>query len=162
MPVRSLTGLDEDPPSLFSHTASVSYSTVRRDHALVRSDGGAILVLARPDRHKRERLAALGFEPDGMSARLETSSDVARDLLAVHRLFGATALYDTGTLFTLDGLAARRASLPVEWPGQFLMHVGCTSRCLVFDERSELVDLARAYSAAEAEYFSRDYHPATE
>ena len=135
---------------------------------------GTVLALLRFDgtdeQGTRQCLRGLLFQPNASPAHAPISlkRDVSiRELGTVcaqlHEMLGGAALLDMGASFFDDGRAAlRNAKSATFWPGRFLVHVGGTRRCVVFDPDVDEGALAQVFSMARDDYYETDFQPATE
>ncbi|MDF2698039.1 MAG: hypothetical protein K0S65_6422, partial [Labilithrix sp.] len=149
---------------------------IRRSCVLVRRgpEDGTVSVLLRfagaDEQTTRERLLALGFHPNAsplrtaVSWRRAVSERMLPELYArLREALGDAAVLDLGAPFADTARAAlRRAREAHDWCGHFLVHIGGTRRCAVFDSRTAEAELERSLSAAREEYFMRDFRAASE
>ncbi len=75
---------------------------------------------------------------------------------------GDDVVLDIGASFAVGGAPLSTTELPTFWPGRFVLHVGGTRRCVVFDAHVDPRELARFFNAERDAYFANDFVPATE
>lgn len=159
------------------HAATAGYDDIRRRHVLIHHDArdGALSALLRFDgaevAETRRTLRELGFHPNASPAHApvsffrRVSDEELRGIgVRLHEALGDLALLDIGATFTEFAHRPReRMARAVEgWPGRFILHVGGTRRCVVFDSDASDAELSRLIVSAREEYYTHDFHPATE
>jgi hypothetical protein len=160
------------PPSHEAHAATTRYNDVRDHFVLVRHDPaeGAMRVLLRVDGAEspttRAKLEKLGFVPTASRVSVSLKRPVSSGQLgdackSIRNALGDEALFDLGASF--DGAPASiLREAPRSWGGRFLLHVGGTRRCVVFDASADDRELMSVIAAARDDYWANDFHPATE
>jgi hypothetical protein len=152
------------------------YNEIRDRYVLVRHDPeeAALHVLLRFDAAEdaalREKLRELDFYPSASPAHASVgwlkhvaTPDVAATCARLSKALGDVAVLDLGGTFTDDADDwIQRIDGASYWDGKFLLHVGGTRRCVVFDANVDAQDLARTVAAARDDYDAHDFHPATE
>lgn len=153
------------------------YSEIRAQHVLVQHDaqGGALTALLRFDgvevADTRHRLRTLGFQPSAspmrapVSFRRQVSNGELRAMgVRLNEVLGELPLLDLGATFSDDAArpSQRTAGTIAWWPGQFLLHIGGTRRCLVFAPTAHDADLVALILRAREHYFAHDFQPVTE
>jgi len=141
------------------------YAEARQHHALVRRETarGLVAVLLRPGEPATtiDALRAIGFRPE-FPTDLTASTwvgDLGHDLARLHDALGPDSLFDLGPVF--HDVSDTLARAPERWPGRFVLHVGGTQRCLVFEDAGRR-DLEPIVQREIADYFVREWTPATE
>ena len=160
----------------FSHMSSTAYRTTnaptnlpysetRQKHVLVRREParGVVAILLRPAEPAatHDTLRALGYAPE-FAADVHGSTwigDLDGDLARLHEALGSAALFDLGPVF--HDVADTLEAAPAGWPGRFVLHVGGTQRCIVFEDASRR-DLEPIVRREIEDYFVREWTPATE
>ncbi len=151
------------------------YREVRGRYVVVdyRREEGALIVLLRFEGAEgaatRDVLRRLGFEANGSSTRTaiswrrSTSPDELRSVCdSLREALRDCALFDLGASFAAGGDALMGRELPTFWRGRFLLHIGGTGRCVLFEALADRGALAREVDAGCADYFANDFRPATE
>lgn len=160
------------PPSPLS---TFLYNELRRRYVLIEYDpNGALCALLRfggVDEHRtRHCLRELLFQPNASPARAPISlkRDVSGHELGMvcaqlREALGEAAVLDMGASFSDDGRAAlRNAKSATFWPGSFLVHVGGTRRCVVFEADVDERALAQILSRTRDDYYQTEFRPVTE
>lgn len=150
-----------------------SYGDVRHSHILLNyeSSPSALHALLRVDgsesQSTREKLKALGFHPaaspdrSSISWRLYVSPNELDEASArICSALGPDVVLDLGAAFQ-DRLP-RTTRETTWWPGRFLVEVGGTQRCVVFDRSIDEGDVAEAITSEREDYFDNELMPATE
>lgn len=162
------------PPSVNAHASATRYNDVRDRFVLVRHspEEGAMRVLLRVEGAERPttrtKLQELGFAPTVSRASVSLKRPVSKAQLgeackSVRDALGDEALFDLGTSFEAapsKSMLLREA--PRDWAGKFLVHVGGTRRCVVFDAGADAPELMRVIASARDDYWANDFHPGTE
>jgi hypothetical protein len=186
---RSSSLLPSTPPSTLPSTASpllfeesrsnptsVHYNQVRRDRVLIRyaADEAAVHVLLRFEGSEepttRGKLLALGFAPAASPAERSVSwkryveqPELMHVCARLNEAFGKAAVLDLGAPFVDPARTSlRRAREANYWRGAFLVHVGGTRRCVVFDAGADEATLNRLLHVSCEQYFACDFHAASE
>lgn len=174
---RSSQSLQFQPIDEARHAATAGYDDIRRRHVLIQQDArdGALSALLRFDGAEvtdtRRALRELGFHPNASPAHAPVSyyrriSDEELGAMGarLHEALGDLAVLDVGATFTDVAHRPReRMARAVDWwPGRFVLHVGGTRRCVVFDSDASEAELSRLIVSAREEYYAHDFHPATE
>jgi hypothetical protein len=132
-------------------------------------DPSALKILLRiaEDTTTHVKLRALGFDPTSAPDASAISwrkpvpegelESVGRALVAA--LGRDSVVLDLGAHF---GEASVQLDPPRWWSGKLLLHVGGTTRCVVFDEGVPLTDLDRMVVSQRRAYEEQEYHPPTE
>jgi hypothetical protein len=170
---RAVYTLRDEPESKI---ARATYNDVRSRYVLVehRREQGLLAALLRFENTERpttrDRLRQLGFEPNASPERSSISwrRRVSEDELAtvcdrLREALGDAAVLDLGGDFAESGYEVLcLTKLPTFWSGRFLLHVGGTRRCVIFDAEVDERDFARVFDGGRDEYYAYDFRPATE
>lgn len=160
----------------------LTYAELRRRFVVVDHDAtdGILRVLLRLEDCERSTtrhvLEGLGFEPSagppdrsiGWIARIDADKLEALSTRLVEALGGRMdVVLDVGACFAFHGreatlVAETEALLPAFWPGRFLLHVGGTRRCIIFDRGAAPAEVARVFVTERDAYEHDDFHPLTE
>jgi hypothetical protein len=172
--VSSSRPLSATVPAGSNSIATPRHAELRRERVVVEHQAGrgVVRLTLRFDERAptRERLGVLGFRPDAGPPETSISWQRAvapQDLPDVYRALvealDGEAVLDVGCSFVAAGRPPIALEvLPPTWQASFVLHVGGTARCVVFDAGVDRDALAAAFHAARDAYFDREYTPASE
>lgn len=166
---------DRSPAAVGRGPEALREADVRRSLVVVCHDAQhaaltVLLPVASLEEQERIRaeLRRLGFVADASPAATSIAWRLALergDLAGAARALASAvprSVLDLGATFALDPHPALDLALPSWWPGRFMLSVGGTRRCVVFDAGVDRDALADAVANERDDFEEHEFHPPTE